>query len=459
VIRLGWLLLLLCGLGGAAEHVFLEAESEKRICYVDERFEIRLRIGIDTEFFRTSAVQIFQRELDVPVQVHAPWLDELDGADIRALDETSRGLSLALNGDVIEVAPGDEHRRDGRRYTILEIARSCLPTRAGTLTLAAPRLRFAYATQFREDFLDGRVPTDRRDTTVYGEPLTLEIRELPREGRPESFTGAVGRFTVRAQASPRTLQAGTVMKLRLGIEGEGNLERFGTPRLDGLDGFHVYGMIDDRGARGRTITYDLAPLSAEATEVPAIPFAFFDPDAKAYRTVRTQPLPLTVTPAPETSTPAEQSSPPEEPSSESMLLRVLLPLAILLAALLVLVRRVRQPPLEADPAEKAAAGFHAGMDRPDADPAGLFAGYLATRLRCSTAAVIGPGLDSRLAAAGVQDDLTRRAAARLEQLVAARYGAAADEKDTASTREIVDELEASFRTVSKNRVAPSDNGP
>ena len=84
-----------------------------------------------------------------------------------------------------------------------------------------------------------------------------------------------------------------MFRLVLRIEGNGNLEQFDTPRLDGLKDFHVYGMIDDRGAARRTVRYELAALHA-GVNIPAIPLLYFDTRERKYRTVRTEPVPLDV---------------------------------------------------------------------------------------------------------------------------------------------------------------------
>jgi hypothetical protein len=438
-VKRALLLLCLVAFASAEERVFVETETPRTTYFVHEPFRLNLRVGLDRRFLETNLVQMFSRELDVPVQILAPWLDELEGTVVRG-DEARPGrrLSVALNDDVVEGRRGADRRQGSRPYTVLEIERTYVATRPGELVIAAPELRFAHATEFKEDFVHGRMALDRRDALVVGRPLTLEIRALPEEGRPPGFTGAVGRrFSVRAEAAPRTLEAGAILKLVLHIEGEGDLERFDPPRLDGLAGsFHVYGRIDDKGAARRTITYDVAPLHAAVTEVPAIAFAYFDPREPAtYRTVRTAPIPLTVQGG--ATGPAEP--PPRKDASRSVLPEVL-GAALLAAALALLLWRSARR--RAAPAPGPAAAFRA---RVGTDVAEAFTGYLAARLHCEPAAVIAPDLPARLATAGVPAALAARAAALLEELVAARYGGtASDDRPEANARALVEELEASF---------------
>src|SRR5690606_18770607 len=116
----------------------------------------------------------------------------------------------------------------------------------------------------------------------------VEIRPLPIDGRPAGFSGAVGRFSVRAEVAEHSVRVGESFRLTLRITGEGNLRSFTVPglgELGELGRFHVYGNVDRMDAGERVITYDVAPLASDLTALPPIPLAFFDPTPPArYRT-------------------------------------------------------------------------------------------------------------------------------------------------------------------------------
>jgi hypothetical protein len=392
---------------------FLETKVEREACWVGEAVRVRLRVGIDRAFFEKSSVQMFQQRLDLPVHIEAPWLAELAkrGGD---------ALSLALNDAIIDAA----REPDSRGFTVVEIAGTLRPDSPGELVLAAPRLRFAYATRFRENLVYGRIPVDRRDGLVTGPRVVLDVRALP--PAPDGFDGAIGRFRVQADAQPREVDAGVVFKLTLTVTGDGNLDRMGTPRLE-LPGFHVYGAVNDHAG---TIVYDVAAVgAAEAVEaVPPIAFVSFDPAAGAYATVRTEPIPISVRGAPKSSrAPARAPGWPVWPW---------LVVVVLGAGLVVRIVRARKR----EDAPDAAALFRARA--PSDDLADVLAAYLAARLQCPKASVIAPDLPTRLAAAGVPDELASRTAGLLERLVGARYGGgAADATDQATANKLVEELE------------------
>ncbi len=444
---------------------FVELSAPREEFFVQEPIRLTLRFGLDREFLRRDALQLFARPLDIPVQLAAPWIDELPGAVSIGDDEEERQrFTFALNDEIAEATLVGDRDRGGRTFRVLELDRLFLAERAGELEVPAPGLRFAYATSFRQDFLSASVPLDRELAVVLGEPLTLRIKPLPLEGQPAGYTGAVGRFTVSADASSRDIVVGESFELVLRIEGDGNLQFLNPPRLDELAGFHVYGVVDAKTPRRRIVTYDLAPLVDDVRELPAIPFSFFEPsDPPGYHTVWTEPIQLNVRPDPlQRSRPEEGareiSGRGDQPQSDvregevrpmTVAAGALLTLLGLLAAWFWFLRRNRTSGL-ADPAGARARGalevFCGNIARDEADPAMAFAEFLAARLGCPAAAVIAPDLPQRLLAAGVPTALAERATLALRRWVAARYGAAdAEQEDRDALAALAAELDPAFR--------------
>jgi len=274
---------------------FVELDSARDTYLLGEPFTLVLRFGLEAEFERAGAVQLFPRALDVPVQLHAPWLEALAGAEAVGELEPPRGPTVALDERVLPCAAAGERRIGDKSYRVFELSRSFAATRSGALELSAPLLRLAYATRFEDDFTSGRRAVDRHDGLVRGAARTLVIQALPEEGRPAGFSGAIGSFTLEAVAEPRELVLGQDLSLTLTIAGRGDLSQCEPPRLDDLDGFHVRGRLVER-AEGRLIArYDLAPERSDVRAIPALEFVYFDPTPPAaYRSASSRAVPLTV---------------------------------------------------------------------------------------------------------------------------------------------------------------------
>jgi hypothetical protein len=451
-------------------HAFIDVSAPRDTYFVHEAIPLRLRFGVEDGFLSTSMVQLFPRRLDVPVQVQTPWLERLPGSP--PTERGGRELGFAFS-DSVAAASAQQRTVDGKQFTVLEIQRTHRADDPGELVIPAPLLRFAYATRFREDFVNGRMGLDRRDAFVRGKKLTLRIQPLPAKGRPPEFTGGVGRFTVHATAKPRDIEVAQSFKLVLHIEGQGNLESLAPPRLDQLAGFHVLGMVDDKSSSPhRTVTWDMAPLNATIKEVPPIVFAFFDPTPPAgYRTEETQPIPLRVRPLPEGARAkllaADKARRPVpgvndifdikplagvthanaslHPSPAPRWILLLSPLLLVLGIRLWLRSRTpNQGHLDCARARAAAATFRARIDstdtNTDTDITGALAEFLAALLGCSAAGVITPDLKAQLQARGIPEELATRAASLLESLVAAQYGGHAATASATASHSLVDAL-------------------
>ena len=425
----------LCAEDDAPEaHVFLEIVTPRDHVFVGEPFTLSLRVGIDRAFFDEHAVQLFRREMELPVQVEAPWLAGPPGT--RALDRGGvRGdVPLAVEGREAQALRLGEQVRGDRRFEVVEVSGQYLPEVQGSHVLNAS-LRFGYATRFEEDFLGGRVAVDRRDVRVAAPPFTLTVDPLPEEGRLEPWAGVVGRYTVSASIAPASSAVDGALALTLRIEGRGNLAFVDAPAAVRIPGFHVYGLVDDHGAERRTIVYELAPL-AGTTEIPAIPFVFFDPAPPAgYRVVQTDPIRLASPPS---------APPPRDalPSGRGVTWAWLLaPIVLVLAALFFVRQRRRAAARRAAPPR---ATWSARLAADAADPTQLMTDALAAHLGVAPAAVIGPKLAARLQAAGVDVELAARAARCVEALVGARFGGGAsarvERQEVAAVLEALDDV-------------------
>jgi hypothetical protein len=434
---------------------YVETLAERDTYFIDEPIRVRVRIGLERPFLEKDMVQLFPSRLDVPAQLQAAWLDELPGVVPHAqspalVDPRERRLSIAIGESVADAVRVENENIGGNTYTVLEIERTWRPTRAGDLEIPSPLLRFAYATTFHDDWT-GRVPTDRRDAYVRGEPLVLRILPLPEEGRPAGFSGGVGRFSIRAEATPRTVEVGESVVLLVRISGEGNLDAIEPPRLDELKGFTVLGRIETSDAGTRSITYDLRVDDESVHSVPPIALTWFDPTPPgAYTRDQTQSIPLVVSRA---GGPRQTASDEGGALAPGMWISAL----VLCSVGIVVIWFLRRRPSDQHGARvyDAALSFTRRVEDPDVDLAQAYLEFLAVLLDCAVPAVAGTRLADRLVAAGVPADLAARSAATLERVLAARAGTRAPFETKKSNGRIVDALERSLHPAEEPVEAPA----
>ena len=130
----------------------------------------------------------------------------------------------------------------------------------------------------------------------------LEVKALPSEGRPGSFAGAIGQFTLSAQAAPKKTAASEPVTLSLAVEGRGNFEAVSAPELTGEDGWRVYAPKESFastdttgfGNSSGTKTFEIAMVARrDQTSTPGAEFSYFDPQKKKFVTLKADPVPVT----------------------------------------------------------------------------------------------------------------------------------------------------------------------
>ncbi|MBI5799966.1 MAG: protein BatD [Verrucomicrobia bacterium] len=137
--------------------------------------------------------------------------------------------------------------------------------------------------------------------SIVSEPLDILVQPLPAEGRPADFNGAVGSFQMSASASPVDVAVGDPITVRVQVRGRGGLDGVRMPPLDLGESFKSYPpsvtteMPDPISMTGlRKLEQVVQPQSADVKELPAFSLSFFDPDARAYRTLKQPATPLRV---------------------------------------------------------------------------------------------------------------------------------------------------------------------
>jgi hypothetical protein len=136
--------------------------------------------------------------------------------------------------------------------------------------------------------------------------ISVTVKDVPLEGRPDSYIGGVGTFDVNAEMTPHKAAVGDPMTLSITIHGEGTMADIRAPDIKQIpevtDQFRTYEATEETIGNGRVFTFALRPLSTDVAEFPAIPLSYFDVDQEKYVTLKTPAIPLTIAAATRLST-------------------------------------------------------------------------------------------------------------------------------------------------------------
>lgn len=267
--------------------------------FVGETVEAAVRVWVEREFESTNLLQLSARQLDAPLQVLSPWVE----SGYLPPRSDAPAVTLALGDRMVRAVRLAEREHEQRLYAGFELRAALRPSSVGAMEIAAPRLRLVYATQFRSTLLDDREPVDSRVVSLLAEPLTVSVAELPTQGRPLEFAGAIGRFELSASVDRDAVAVGESFRLVVAIRGAGNFGDFEPPRIQRSADFQLVGELARRDEDGMSVTYDLAPLSRAVFQTPAVTLAYFDPGPpESYRAASAAPIPLRVRAPPPTAT-------------------------------------------------------------------------------------------------------------------------------------------------------------
>ncbi|MEN8746163.1 MAG: BatD family protein, partial [Polaribacter sp.] len=185
---------------------------------------------------------------------------------------------------------------NGEPYKYFTLQKSLLiPTKSGKLSLDPMKMEVAIG-----------VPTGRGD--FFGNPITKNIRkefssakkiinskELPLDGKPLNFTGAVGDYSFSVETDKQVLKANESSQIKVMVKGKGNLKLFELPKVVVPKELEIY--APERKERVRILAsgisgsisdlYTVVPQFKGKYKVPNISFSYFNPIQKKYKTITT----------------------------------------------------------------------------------------------------------------------------------------------------------------------------
>lgn len=157
--------------------------------------------------------------------------------------------------------------------------------------------------------IDVQVPSNRRN--IWGQVLmtedskrvsagskTINVRALPEAGKPDDFSGAVGKFDFKVTPSKTTLKNGESLDLEVSIIGKGNLKLFNLPKPIVPSALEMYDPIHDEnvstplsGMTGRiTDKYTIIPQYKGSYQIKPMRFTYFDLGSSSYKTITSKEI-------------------------------------------------------------------------------------------------------------------------------------------------------------------------
>ncbi len=258
------------------DRIFLVLKTPKQELYINERLPVK--------------VILFVTDLSV-ADIHFPELKQV-GIDVDTFGQPRQY----------------EQTIGGVRYNVVEFDANVYPTRPGKMTLGPAKLDcnlvgrsstqrspFDRQSVFDDDFFNTFFDRyEKQPIVLQSEEVTLNVSPLPQEGRPEDFSGAVGRFEFEASVAPSEVNAGDPLTVKMNVRGDGYLKGIELPAFRHLEEFKVYDPQIKEEDKNKKLEQVIIPESEKILQVPAIRFSSFDPSLGKYQTVSKGPFPVTI---------------------------------------------------------------------------------------------------------------------------------------------------------------------
>lgn len=183
---------------------------------------------------------------------------------------------------------------NGREYHAGLLRQYALyPQKSGELQIDPLKVTVRYRVRgARQSFFDEFMGTFRTDSrAIESAPRKIKVLPLP-AGAPSSFTGAVGKFDIKAKVDNSKLKTNEALSYTLTVTGAGNMQLLQKPELQLPSTVEVFPpkVVENyslrNGVQTGSVTYEytLIPRAPGKLQLPAFEFSYFDPQARAYKT-------------------------------------------------------------------------------------------------------------------------------------------------------------------------------
>lgn len=205
------------------------------------------------------------------------WSHNIDNKDYEAVSETYKGET----------------------YSSVIVKKVVLyPQKSGRLSLAPLSMNLALEVPTnRRDFFGRRVYSSTNAKVSTG-TTSITVKDLPENGKPEDFSGAVGSFDFKVSTNKTAVRQGETIEMDVVISGKGNLELFGLPKPIVPSALEMYDPISKKqinvsisGMSGsKSDKYTIIPQFQGKYIIKPMNFSYFDLDSKSYKTITSKEI-------------------------------------------------------------------------------------------------------------------------------------------------------------------------
>ena len=220
----------------------------------------------------------------------------------RELDKPKYNDFWSQNIDIKQLV-GEEGMFKGEKYRFVVLRKTVLyPQKSGKLVIEPLSLDIDVQLPTNRRDMFGRVVVTNGNKRVSAGAKTIAVKALPEAGKPEDFSGAVGKFDFRVTPSKTNLKNGESLNLMVSVSGSGNMKLFNLPKPVVPNSLEMYDPVHGEkvntslsGMSGKiSDSYTIIPQFKGNYPIKPMQFSYFDLASRSYKTITSPEIMINV---------------------------------------------------------------------------------------------------------------------------------------------------------------------
>ncbi len=187
-------------------------------------------------------------------------------------------------------------------YEIIRLTKQIRADDVGDMLIGPVFVKINYPTRLRRGFFGRQEIASTRRESVRVDAVRVEVKAPPVEGRPDSFSGAIGRYAFNVSVKPTRLEQGQPVTLTISIngsplEGVAGPNLMAQPELLSRFEFTPDELVGDIERGAMIFRRAIFPKQVGEQTIPVLTWSYFDPNSETYRTLTSKPISIIVEPS------------------------------------------------------------------------------------------------------------------------------------------------------------------
>ncbi len=253
------------------------------------------QVTVDNELHLVAEISKVNPYINEPITVvyKLYFSNNIGITNFRELDKPKYNDFWSQNIEIKQLV-AEQGKYNGEPYRFVVLKKTVLyPQKSGKLTIEPLALDIDVELASNRRNIFGQVQIVQDHKRVSAGAKSIAVKPLPETGKPEDFSGAVGRFDFKVVPSKNTLKHGESIDLIVKASGNGNLKLFDLPKpvvpsaLEMYDPVHNEQVVTSLSGMSGSVSdkYTIIPQYKGNYPVKPMRFSYFDLASRTYKTI------------------------------------------------------------------------------------------------------------------------------------------------------------------------------